>query len=209
MKGLLKKDFLLLKSVALPMVAILVMLLVSALVEYADIVYSFILWAMVIVTAVFNQDRFYRVEEFVSSIPNGKTKAIRARYSLAIIMILALTALTFGTLCINLLIHSDFSYELVPMITLVVIAFTVLGFAITLPLTYRFGIMKTSLISGFWAIAGMFVIFFGIEHFINKLVVSYGMSKMYLACGLLIFITLCLLYISYIISIRVYQRREK
>lgn len=209
MKGLLKKDFLLLRSVALPMVAILVMLFVSALVEYIDIVYSFILWAMVMVTAIFNQDRFYRMEEFIASIPDGKAKAVKARYLTSIILLVILTLLALSLLGINSLIHCGFSFKIVPIIVLVTIAFSILGLSLFFPLTYRFGIMKTSLLSGFWAIGGMLAIFFQIEKSINTLIVNYSMNKIYLGCGLLLFATLCIFYVSYIISIKAYLKREK
>ncbi len=209
MKGLLKKDFLLLKSVALPIIAILVMLLVAGLVESVEVIYTFILWSLVIVTAVFNQDRFHRTEEFITSIPDGKIKAVKARYAISIIMVIVLSLAVFAFAGINSILHPNFYYTYVPIIVLITIAFSLLGFAIWLPITYRFGILKTSLISGMWSVGGMFAILFAIKKPIYKVITNYTMDRIFMGCGLLVFATLCLLYVSYIISIKAYLKREK
>ncbi len=209
MKGLLKKDCTLLKSVALPIIAIMVMLAVAGVVEYIDVIYTLILWSLIIITAIFNQDRFYRMDEFVSSIPDGKTKSVKSKYVLAVMLVLGLSLVSLIVAGIYTRVHVNFDYRFIPVTILATMAFAFLGFALFLPLTYRVGILKTSFLSGLWSVAGMLFLFISSESEIIKLLGNYTWNTLYLSCGLMIFASLCILYVSYILSIKWYLKRER
>ncbi len=209
MKGLIKKDFLLVKANSKQMLIIFAVYLMLIFQGTMDVTFVVPLIGIMLFISTFSYDDFNNWNPYAVTLPGGRENVVKAKYIASIILtvILSVVALTLGIgvtyiklNCIN--IEEVLSSLMGTMLSSVIII------SLLYPIIFKFGATNGRIIlfavvfgiAGICALLAQFIDFTPIINMINKLD----------NCALIAIpiISIILLSISYLISNKIYQKKE-
>lgn len=209
MLGLIKKDFLLIKANSKQMVIIFIVYLMLAFQGTFDVTFIIPLIGIMLFISTFSYDDFNNWNSYAVTLPNGRKNVVRAKYIASIILtiILAIVSLTIGI---------GISYTKTNSINLDEIISSLMGtmlssiiiISLLYPIVFKFGATNGRIIlfavvfgiAGIGALIAQFVDTTPIINMINRLD-NYSLIAIPI-------ISVILLGISYLISNKIYQRKE-
>lgn len=165
MKGLIKKDLLMLKSNIKILLVVAIVYLIMAYQGQMDLAFILPFMSVMIMISTFAYDSYNKWDAYVCSLPNGRKNSVRAKYIATLLLVFVITVIvTILTIAI--------SYMQTKAIDLEGVFSTILGtvFAITIiesfmyPAIYKFGVEKARI--------GIFVVVFGLA-IIGSLLYKY------------------------------------
>ncbi|MBR6801792.1 MAG: ABC-2 transporter permease [Eubacteriaceae bacterium] len=204
MKGLIIKDYYMVKKY----LKFYIVMIITFSIAYACgadsaffTIYPSVL-SGVLVTTLLSYDESFRFLEYSATLPITKKTFVVAKYAFALIMVGVMLVINTISATMNFVISGNFSVTAVLMQVCLLVLITVLGFALTLPLTFRFGqekgrivyIMVIGLLSG---------VFMGIGYSDN-----FIPQNSWTACAMLLAASVLIFIISMILSIKFYEKRE-
>ncbi len=206
MKGLITKDLLILKNNAKSLVLLVLIYIVCSI--NADGVESFIIPFMMAMLCVstFNYDEYNKWDAFAITLPGTRKNVVRAKYVVGLLLMFAslvvslLLSFILGTMKRNLDFSSTLEY------TLSGLAAGILVISFMFPLILKFGLEKGRI--------GIMIASFGL----SALIVTFA-SVVRVPTGVISFletnliailpiITLLILSISYVLSVKIYEKKE-
>ncbi len=204
MKGLILKDFYMIKKY----LKFYLVMVVCFSVAYAFgseseffAVYPSVL-SGVMITTLLSYDESFRFLEYADCLPITRKMFVQSKYALALIVIGTMGVLNSISTAMNLLFTDNFSFEMLIMNVCLLTLLIVFGFAITLPLTFKFGNEKGRIL--YILVIGLLsAVFMGIAYS-NSFVEpkAWTVSLMLLAVAAFTF------FVSMHLSIRFYEKRE-
>ena len=209
MLGLIKKD-LLIAAGNIKILAIIFVVFIFMSLE-GNNNFSFIpaFISITIMMSTFSYDEYNKSDAYITSLPNGKQNAVKAKYLGALIVVIISTLITLIMSFIIGCIKNTINIEETVSITLGSIAGVIIIESIMYPLIYKFG-MEKSRIGLFVGTFTFIALFFLISKLDIKLKIPNNiitfLDKYYLI--IIPIIIIIILTISYKISKRIYLKKE-
>ena len=208
MKGLIYKDLCLLGSVWKSYAFILVMFSALTVTGVYDVSFLFMMVSVILCmypSTSFSYDELAKWDRFAVSVPSGRVLVVRAKYGFA--LLLGAASLVFGLL-LSLLAAFLGRMELGNGLLTCVggVAGALLINALMLPLLFRFGAQKGRilLIAVVAALAGVLGALLAIG---GMIAFGSGLLKSFVLVVLPV-LTLLTLFVSYRVSLGIYQKKE-
>lgn len=209
MKGLIKKDFLLIKS----NIKILVILFVvyGFMAFNGEIDLSFILpfMSVALMLSTFSYDSYNKWDTYAIALPDGRKNSVKAKY-VATILLLIFTTVIISILAFIIAYTKTKSINFDSILSMILGTFfaTVLFQSFMYPVIYKFGLEKARI--GIFALVFVISIIVGI---ISKIVDFKPLLRLLDNLGnywiiILPIIIVIMLYISYKISEKIYQKKD-
>lgn len=210
MIGLVKKDLILLKKDVI--LNLIMFLSVSYLLKNS--VYLSALWvslqvlSMVIVT--FTEDTKSNFFAYISVFPNGKGKIVKNKYILFLVSFVISIILNS---CMRIIANNSYSIDDALLVTFLSFIVSTILFSIVVPFIFKFEKDRGILIL-FISILFFFVLFVLISQFVDyekfeilrKLAISFEFSNLNYGIGLIA--SLLIMFISFILSLRIVKSKE-
>ncbi len=209
MLGLIKKDFLLIKANSKQMVIIFIVYLMLAFQGTFDATFIVPLIGIMLFISTFSYDDFNNWNSYAVTLPDGRRNVVRAKYIASIILTVILGA-------VALAISAGISYTKTNSINVDEIMSSLMGtmlssviiISLLYPSVFKFGATNGRIIlfavvfgaAGIGALIAQFVDMTSIINIINRLD-NYSLIAIPI-------ISVILLGISYLISNKIYQRKE-
>ena len=205
MLGLIKKDLLLMKTNAKSLLVIFIIYLLMAINGNFDIVVMLPLFIMVLLISTFGYDEYNNWDAYVNALPVGRKNIILSKYLTSAILLVCSSIIS----CIIAYVLTFFYEKSDISHSLSYIGGCLCGMLITIslmyPLIFKYGSQKGR-IAGFVLIAGGgFVL-----GLLSKIKVFSTVVNSFETYFLIAFIVLTILMLigSYIISVKIYSKRE-
>lgn len=205
MLGLIKKDLLLMKTNAKSLLVIFIIYLLMAINGNFDIVVMLPLFIMVLLISTFGYDEYNNWDAYVNALPVGRKNIILSKYLTSAILLVCSSIIS----CIIAYVLTFFYEKSDISHSLSYIGGCLCGMLITIslmyPLIFKYGSQKGR-IAGFVLIAGSgFVL-----GLLSKMKVFSTVVNSFETYFLIAFIVLTILMLigSYIISVKIYSKRE-
>lgn len=209
MKGLIKKDLLVVKSNAKILFIVLVALSLLAIKDNSsDILVIMPIFSIMMFVSTFSYDEFNKFNTYVSILPNGRKEAVKAKYISTFIVILFLLVVSF-LLALGVS-YSNKSLDMSNIISTLAGSVLACVFVVSLlyPLMYKYGAMNGRLII-FGLVIGVSMIGSVLSKIVNlEKVINYFDSLGNLFFVITIIISLLIIFISYFISVKIYKNKE-
>lgn len=210
MMSFIKKDFLMLKVNVKTFFLILVFYVILFLLGEgaSDISYFLPFLAIMLGLSTFTYDEFNNWDAYAMTLPNGRKGIIQGKYVGTLILLFISSVIAFLVSFIFLMIEDTLVLEDVIaslMMTIFAMSFLV---AVTYPLVFKFGIEKgrLAMIIFIFGIAGLITILGEIVGLDNVEKFFYFLTDWYyIICPIF---TVVSLFISYLISMKVYLKKE-
>ena len=208
MKGLIEKDFLLIKSNVKLIVLMLFVFSIMAIQGQFDISFVVPFIMVMIFMSTFSYDEYNKWDAYAITIPNGRKNIVKSKYIASLILVVVSIIITFLLNYIIGLVNSNLDFDKF-ISTLSGTAFaTILVLSIMYPFIFKFGIEKGRI--------GMFVITFaivGIVGLFSKYVkVDFSNNLITIFNNywfiFLPIVLLAMLLISYNVSKKIYMKKE-
>ncbi len=209
MLGLIKKDFLMIKSNFKTLAIIFVVYAVMAFQGQMDLSFILPFMSVMIMISTFSYEEFNKWNAYACTLPNGRENTVKAKYISTILMIVIVTFIvTITTFLITYTKDNTINYESILSTMLGTFFATVLLQSFMYPAIYKLGVEKARI--------GIFVVVFGLG-IIGALVSKIYDLKKVLALlkpleNYVIFIIpifmIVMLYISYTISKKTNLKKE-
>ncbi len=209
MLGLIKKDFLLIKANLKSMAMIFIVYLILAFQGTFDVIFIIPLIGIMLFISTFSYDDFNNWNSYAVTLPDGRRNVVRAKYIASIILTVILGA-------VALAISAGISYTKTNSINVDEIMSSLMGtmlssviiISLLYPSVFKFGATNGRIIlfavvfgaAGIGALIAQFVDTTSIINIINRLD-NYSLIAIPI-------ISVILLGISYLISNKIYQRKE-
>ncbi len=207
MKGLIKKDLLMIKGNLKYALLFLVVFIIISLEDVSIIYYIPTFISMMIFITTFSYDEYNSWDAYAISMPVSRKDIVKSKYIASIILIFIAVIFTIIISLIIGLIYNNINFQEIIANVLICAASIITLEAIMFPLIYKFGVEKGRI--------GIFVGIFGIALLIGFLLKNFNVDannfivffdKYYY---LIIPITLIIvLVISYLISKKIYWKKE-
>ena len=216
MKGLILKDLLILKNLMRNILfAMLAFVLLSVMMKnyyYAGFIIPF--YIVMLIISVFSNDELNNSNGYIITLPFSRKTIVKARYILSLINIgIALLIGLLLSLIIPLL-NSDITFMSIFLSMCATVGGVIIVISLLIPFFYKFGVQKGRMmlfivIIGLSLVIGtVFALFenakLPIANFINNIA---SLHYLIIIVGIILLI-LFVLYISYRISCKVYQKKE-
>ena len=205
MLGLIKKDLLLMKTNAKSLLIIFIIYLLMAINGNFDIVVMLPLFMMVLLISTFGYDEYNNWDAYVNALPVGRKNIILSKYLTSAILLVCSSIIS----CIIAYVLTFFYEKSDISHSLSYIGGCLCGMLITIslmyPLIFKYGSQKGR-IAGFVLIAGSgFVL-----GLLSKIKVFSTVVNSFGTYFLIAFVVLTILMLigSYIISVKIYSKRE-
>ena len=205
MLGLIKKDLLLMKTNAKSLLVIFIIYLLMAINGNFDIVVMLPLFMMVLLISTFGYDEYNNWDAYVNALPVGRKNIILSKYLTSAILLVCSSMIS----CIIAYVLTFFYEKSDISHSLSYIGGCLCGMLITIslmyPLIFKYGSQKGR-IAGFVLIAGSgFVL-----GLLSKIKVFSTVVNSFETYFLIAFVVLAILMLigSYIISVKIYSKRE-
>ena len=208
MLGFIKKDLLMLKGNLKTFILLLIFYVLLAYLGEFDISFLPPFFSVMMMLSTFSYDNYNNFDAYAISFPNGKRNIILSKY-------LATLILTFGTTILVLILAILISYLKgnisnlgeTSLTMLVEFLATVIILSIMYPIIFKFGIEKARLvifilIFGLGILGGFLLKFINFD-FLNSL--SFLANYWFIT---ILIITILVLIISYILSRKIYLKKE-
>ena len=208
MKGLIEKDFLLIKSNVKLIVLMLFVFSIMAIQGQFDISFVVPFIVIMIFMSTFSYDEYNKWDAYAITIPNGRKNIVKSKYIASLILIVVSIIITFLLNYIIGLVNSNLDLDKF-ISTLSGTAFaTILVLSIMYPFIFKFGIEKgrigmfviTFVIVG---IVGLFSKYVKIDFPNNLITIFNNFWFIFLPIILLV-----MLLISYNVSKKIYMKKE-
>lgn len=209
MKGLIKKDFLLVKS---NIKVLMILFIVFGFMTFnGEMDLSFVLpfMSVVIMISTFSYDVNNKWDAYVIALPDGRKNSIKSKYIATIILLFMITiGVSIITATITYIKDNSIDLGTILEMLLATISATIIIQSIMYPVIYKFGLEKARI--------GIFVGMFGLG-FLASLISKFVDFKPILQhldilnnywMFILPIVTLVILYVSYKISEKVYLKKE-
>ena len=204
MKGLIKKDLLILKNSLKTFLIVLIIYGCMICMGTLDIFFLPPFISVLVMVSTFNYDNYNKWDFYALTLPNGRKNVVRAKYitTILVVAVTMMLALVIGLLFLK---KADYLQSLTTCLS------TFLGIslfeAILYPLIFKYGVEKAriaifGLIFGLIIIGGI-IIKFADFSFLNNL----DFLENYINYLILIIISI-VLFISYKISVIIFNKRE-
>lgn len=209
MKGLIKKDFFIIKANIKVMAIIFIVYLIMAMQGSFDITFIMPLIGLMLFISTFSYDDFNNWNSYASTLPNGRKNVVKAKYIASIIMTIFLAIVSIViSIAINytkinsIKIDETMSKIMGTMLSVVIII------SLLYPIMFKFGPTKGRIIlfAGILiisTISGLLSQFIDMSNVINTI----NMIDQYTYIAIPT-ISVILLYISYLISNKIYLNKE-
>lgn len=207
MKGLIKKDLLMIKGNLKYALLFLVVFIIISLEDVSIIYYIPTFISMMIFITTFSYDEYNSWDAYAITMPVSRKDIVKSKYIASIILIFMAVIFTIIISLIIGLIYNNIDFQEIIANVLICAASIIILEAIMFPLIYKFGVEKGRI--------GIFVGIFGIALLIGFLLKNFNVDannfivffdKYYY---LIIPITLIIvLVISYLISKKIYLKKE-
>ncbi len=209
MLGFIKKDINMVKSNFKLIGVLLIVYAFLAFTNKMDISFILPFISVMIMISSFSYDSFNNWDAYMVTLPNGRKNGVLAKYltTFLLIFIISLITLTIS-LIISYTKNTEINYLQIFTSLLGTIIGTLLVVSFMYPLIYKLGIEKARI--------SIFLIIFGLA-FLGSLLINHinishitnALTKLgNLLVPITIIITLLLLYISYIISLKIIRKKE-
>lgn len=205
MLGLIKKDLLLMKTNAKSLLVIFIIYLLMTINGNFDIVVMFPLFMFVLLISTFGYDEYNNWDAYVNTLPVGRKNIILSKYLTSIILLMCSSIVS----CIVAYVLTFFYDKIDLSKSLSYVGGCLCGMLIAIslmyPLIFKYGSQKGR-IAGFVFIAGSGFLL-GI---LSKIKIFSTIMDSFEAYFLIAFIllTILILVISYIASVKAYLKRE-
>lgn len=205
MLGLIKKDLLLMKTNAKSLLVIFIIYLLMAINGNFDIVVMLPLFIMVLLISTFGYDEYNNWDAYVNALPVGRKNIILSKYLTSAILLVCSSIIS----CIIAYVLTFFYEKSDISHSLSYIGGCLCGMLITIslmyPLIFKYGSQKGR-IAGFVLIAGSgFVL--GLLSKIKAFSTVVNSLETYFLIAFIV-LTILMLIGSYIISVKIYSKRE-
>lgn len=205
MLGLIKKDLLLMKTNAKSLLVIFIIYLLMAINGNFDIVVMLPLFMMVLLISTFGYDEYNNWDAYVNALPVGRKNIILSKYLTSAILLVCSSIIS----CIIAYVLTFFYEKSDISHSLSYIGGCLCGMLITIslmyPLIFKYGSQKGR-IAGFVLIAGSgFVL--GLLSKIKTFSTVVNSFETYFLIAFIV-LTILMLIGSYIISVKIYSKRE-
>ena len=207
MKGLIKKDLLMIKGNLKYALLFLVVFIIISLEDVSIIYYIPTFISMMIFITTFSYDEYNSWDAYAISMPVSRKDIVKSKYIASIILIFIAVIFTLIISLIIGLVYNNINFQEIIANVLICAASIIILEAIMFPLIYKFGVEKGRI--------GIFVGIFGMALLIGFLLKNFNVDannfivffdKYYY---LIIPITLIIvLVISYLISKKIYWKKE-
>lgn len=205
MLGLIKKDLLLMKTNAKSLLVIFIIYLLMAINGNFDIIIMFPLFIFVLLISTFGYDEYNNWDSYVNTLPVGRKNIILSKYLTSVILLACSSIIS----CIIAYILTFFYEKSDISHSLSYIGGCLCGMLIAIslmyPLIFKYGSQKGR-IAGFVLIAGSGFIL-GLLSKMKIFSTITDSSETYFLIAF-IFFTILMLISSYIISVKIYLKRE-
>lgn len=208
MLGLIKKDLLMVKSNLKVIVIILIVFGIMALQGQSDLSFIPALTSVMVFMSTFSYDEYNKFDAFAISIPNGRNNVVKAKYISSLILVIASVAITMiASIGIGYSKNSlDWEYILSTSVGCLFACIVVE--TVIFPLIFKFGVEKgrIGLFIGAFAFSSIIAIIAKTKPFmIPEYILAFLESNIIL---IIILLSIFLLAISYLISNKVYSKKE-
>lgn len=214
MKGLIKKDFMLTKSLAKSFIVFIVIFAIMSMTSNSNTITSILpVVAVMLTISTLSYDSYYKWDAFALTLPISRKDIVRSKYMLSLIYMIILALITA---IISVFIYQ---YKGIPL-DMNTIGSTILGslfggtlvLSLSLPFMYKFG-SENGRIVMFIVVLIVAGSFLGVAELFKDIVdqnTIYNAVEFLSAYFLPIMITtiILLLAISYICSIKIYSKKE-
>ena len=208
MTGLIKKDFLLIKSNLKFLVILFIVYGFMAFNGETDISFILPFMSVVIMLSTFSYDIYNKWDAYVIALPDGRKNTVKAKYLATIILLSLITLMIFIFTITNYLQIKTLNIVEISQMFLSLYLATIIFQAIMYPVIYKFGIEKARIgifvgVFGFGFIASLLSKIIDFKPLIQKLsfLNNYWMFTLPI-------VSLIILYISYKVSKKVYEKKQ-
>ncbi len=210
MKGLVLKDLLLIKGNLRTLLIVFFGFMVMALNNMATVSFIIPFFAVIMCISTFSYDEYNRWNTYAITLPGGRKTIVKSKYIATLLLVILSSIISILASIIIGNINGDINYEKEFSTLLGGLFGIFLIMSIMYPLIYKFGNEKGRLflfIGVFLITAVGGVIFNTIDTSgINKPAIIDFLDKFGLY--LLPMVSLAMLYISYLVSIKIYKSKE-
>jgi len=206
MIGLIKKDLFIIKNNLKIILILFIVFFITGLQNSTDMSYIPITLSVVLFLSTFSYDEYNKWDAYAITLPNGRVNIVKSKYIATIILVLITSLIS---LILNLLtgyINNSINFEeALSMITGITFSIILIQ-SISYPIIFKFGIEKGRLL--------LFASIFIIISLISLIPVSINISSNIILfiekywIILLLIITSIILSISYLISKKIYLKKE-
>lgn len=210
MKGLIKKDFLILKSnIKIVLAVFIVMLFLVFQNNGKEAIYLLPLLGIMMFLSTFSYDEFNSWNSYAISLPCGRKNIIKAKYISSIILIIILLAFSIGFDMISCIVASkEINVNIMLSNLFGVVLSLSLVISLLYPLIIKFGSMNGRIII-FVLIMALSTCGYIVSNFVDVNEVTNLLSKLGNIINLLIIVvSISSICISYFISSKIYRNKE-
>ena len=208
MIGLIKKDFLIIKSNLKLIIAILFVFFIMAMQGQFDISFIPPFIVVMLFMSTFSYDEYNKWDSYVVTLPNGRKNVVKSKYIASLILIVFAIIVTILLEFLVGLTGSSLDFDKF-ISTLMGSTFAIVLFAsIMYPLIFKYGIEKGRiglfvLVIGIVGIIGIFQKVFKVD--VSLSIISFFNSYWFVTLPLVL---ITILFISYKISEKIYLKKE-
>ncbi|HBA37942.1 MAG TPA: hypothetical protein DCY94_04405 [Firmicutes bacterium] len=209
MKGLIKKDLLMTKS-NLKMLAIMfAVFTIMSLNDNMNMLFIPSFMSIVIMMSTFSYDEYNKTDAFITSLPNGRVNSVKAKYIASLLTVAISVVLTITISIIIGIVKNQLDLEEIVVTSLGCMAGIFIIQSIIYPAIYKFGIEKSRIgifigAFGFSGIVGL-IMRSGFKLSISKSFLAFLEQYMWIIIPVIV---IAILYISYLVSKRIYLKKE-
>ena len=209
MIGFIKKDIAMIKSNFKLMGLLFIVYAVMGLLGEMDISFILPFLSIMIMISTFSYDNYNKWDAYSITLPNGRKNSVKAKYLATILMILIVSIITIIlSFVISYVNTKTINYEQILVTMFGTIFGTLLVLTFMYPIIYKYGVEKARI--------GIFIIVFGLVvvggfllQYLDLSFIAKSLSFLedYLII-ILIGITIIMVYLSYIISQKIFSKKE-
>ncbi len=209
MIGFIKKDLAMIKSNFKLLGVLIIVYTIMGLMGKMDISFILPFMCVMIMISSFSYDNYNKWDAYSISLPNGRKNSVKSKYITTILMTLIVSIITIVlSFIISYVNTKTINYEQILVTMFGTLFGTLLVLTFMYPIIYKFGVEKARI--------GIFLLVFGIviigSLFANYIDLSNVLKSLafledYLII-ILIIVAIIMVYISYIISKKIYEKKE-
>ncbi len=209
MIGFIKKDLAMIKSNFKLLGVLIVVYAIMGLMGKMDISFILPFMCVMIMISSFSYDNYNKWDAYAITIPNGRENSVKSKYITTILMIFIIAVVTtILSFIISYISTESINYEQILITMFGTIFGTLLVLAFMYPIIYKFGVEKARI--------GIFLLVFGIV-IIGSLLANYiDLSNIFESLSflenyiiiILVIMMVTMVYVSYMISKRIFSKKE-
>lgn len=208
MKGLIKKDFLLIKGNLKLIILMLFVFVIMAIQGQFDISFVVPFIVVMLFMSTFSYDEYNKWDAYAVTIPNGRKNVVKSKYIASLILVFTAIIITFLLNYIIGLVNNNIEFDKFISVLSGATFATILVLSIMYPFIFKYGIEKGRI--------GLFVITFAIVGIVRlfskyvKINISQNIITFFNNYWFIIIlaITMLILFVSYKISKKIYMKKE-